>query len=186
MQPTLPLSLEMVLWECAPFILFAAVIAVSFVSARLVFVVHARSGHPQRGRTRLLAYVVGGIVFFGLIFGWGSLPVIADPTPVPFSSHAWRSRPWVRWPMSQHLIESGRLAGMSAGEVRQLLGDGDGSYDRLPQQSSENRLADEVGEVSTMDTWALYRPRDILSLMPPELVVTYDETGCVYRVWIVE
>jgi hypothetical protein len=142
--------------------------------------------HVRHNAALLGAVMLGGVVLVGMLFCWGSIPVVADPAPMPFNAQAWASKPWRRWAMAHDLVESGQLVGMEREEVRRLLGEGDGSYDG-PESEAGRRGSEGLGVVADdPDKWMLYRPRDMLFLLPPELVVTYDGAGRVVRAWIVD
>ncbi|MDO8880169.1 MAG: hypothetical protein Q7W44_05130 [Coriobacteriia bacterium] len=167
MTTSSPGWLEQALWEYSPDVLRIGILAVSLLVARAVFLVLARRMHFRHNAALLGAAVLGGTVFVGMLFGWNSIPVVPDPAPMSFTADAWVSKPWLRWAMAQHLVESGQLLGMEREEVRLLLGDGDGSYDGPSAESGEVPPGDHGPEVDELDKWMLYRPRDMLFLIPP-------------------
>ncbi len=116
------------------------------------------------------AVVLGSVVLIALVVTWSSGVVVPASGPKPFEARAWQSKPWARWGMAQHLVESDRLLGMEREEVVSLLGHDDGSY--TPGVWTRR-----------LDAWLLYRPQDMLVSIPPELVVVYRD-GRVARAWI--
>lgn len=119
-----------------------------------------------------VAVILGTVVAVGFGSAWMAGLVVPDPEPRPLDSGAWQTRPWVRWGMAQYLLESGELLGLRREEVWSLLGYGDGSY------------SDPVTADTDWETWKVARPRDMLLVASPELVVDYDRRGHVSRAWI--
>lgn len=159
------------LWQLSPFLLAGAFLALSLAAAGGLYLVLARTMSVRRSVAILGAFVPGSVVFIALVVAWSSGVVVPASGPKPFEARAWQAKPWARWGMAQHLVESDRLLGMEREEVVSLLGYDDGSY--TPAGVAPNDV----------DAWKLYRPQDLLMPIPPELVVVYRD-GQVARAWI--
>lgn len=160
------------LWELSPFVLAAAFLALSLAAGGGSYLLLVRKMSARRSVAIPAAAVLGSVVLIALVVTWSSGVLVPASGPKPFEAGAWQSKPWVRWAMAQHLVESGRLLGMEREEVVSLLDYGDGSY------------TPEGVDPRDVDAWQLYRPEDSLVAIPPELVVVYRD-GRVARAWIV-
>jgi len=159
------------LWELFPFLLAAALLALSAVVAGGLYLLLARKLSVRRSVAIPTAVVLGSVVFIALVVTWSSGVLVPASGPKPFEASAWQAKPWARWGMAQQLVETDRLLGMEREEVRSLLDGKDGSY--TPAGVDPRNV----------DAWKLYRPEDSLVPVPPELVVVY-RNGRVARAWI--
>lgn len=159
------------LWELSPFVLAAALVALSLAAGGGLYLVLARKMSVNRSAAMPGAFALGGVVFIAMVVIWTSGVVAPASGPKPFEAQAWHAKPWARWAMAQHLVESDRLLGMKREEVVSLLDGKDGSYTPAGVDPRE------------VDAWKLYRPQDSLVSLPPELVVVYRD-GRVARAWI--
>ncbi len=159
------------LWQLSPFLLIGALLALSLAVAGGLYLVLARRMSVRSSVAIPGAFALGSVVFIALVVAWSSGVVVPASGPKPFEARAWQSKPWTRWGMAQHLVESDRLLGMERERVDSLLGRHDGSY------STPEVAPDE------QDAWMLYRPQDMIVSLPPELVVVYRD-GRVARAWI--
>lgn len=157
--------------ELFPFLLVAALLALTATVACGLYLLLARKLSVRRSAAIPIAVVLGSVVFIALVITWSTGVLVPASGPKPFEAGAWQAKPWARWGMAQHLVETDRLLGLEREEVVSLLDYGDGSY-----------TPDGV-DPRDVDAWKLYRPEDTLVSIPPELVVVYRD-GRVARAWI--
>ncbi|MDY0087973.1 MAG: hypothetical protein RBS78_05430 [Coriobacteriia bacterium] len=159
-------------WDFSSFILWIAIFLLGFGAARLLFLTLAHRMPVKRSGIIAGATLLGVAVIFALSSAWATGRIVPDSEPEPFNAETWESKPWVRYAMAQHMVESGELLGMRREEMWSMLGYGDGSY------------SDPSGIGTDMQAWRLWRPRDLLLVLPPELRLDYDQRGRVIRAWV--
>lgn len=160
------------LWEFSFVPLGLTLFALSLAVAACVFLWMTRKTPVQRPTALVCAIVLGAIAFAVLAFTWTAGLIVPASGPTAFDAYAWHSKPWLRWGMALHMVESDYLLGTGREQVLSLLGYGDGSYPTTAVAGGEE-----------MDSWMLYRPQDLLIPTPPELVVVYED-GSAARAWI--
>ena len=166
------------LWELSPFVLAAAFLALSLAAAGGLYLVLGRKMSVRRSVAIPVAAVFGSVVLIAAVVTWTSGVVVPASGPKPFEAQAWQSEPGTRWGMAQDLVESDRLLGMEREGVVSLLVGMDDS-----QVGADGSYTPAGVDPRDVDSWKLYRPKDTLVPLPPELVVVYRD-GRVARAWI--
>ena len=110
------------LWQLFPFVLAAALLALSLAAAGGVYVLLTRTISVRRSAAIPGAVLLASVVLIALVVAWSSGVVVSASGPRPFEAAAWHAKPRARWATARHLADSDRLHGMEREAVDSLLG----------------------------------------------------------------